>query len=243
MRHAAIALAALLCPAAAGAASVVYEHPALRARLTVHTPDGASAPDALSYEGPKGFYLVTAADLRSLERYDGWINATYGVRALGAAGLSSQEDPYRPAAAYPYSDDSCVAAVEQALSALIGRGKQEAPDEFAARVATLRSAALSTRSLWRSYETSAREVPGSVLDKPALDGAETPLNEALAAIEAARAERVTGEARAASAAATAAEPNPKAAFYWRQGRALDAAAGKLARAGDVVRATPLPAYY
>src|SRR6185503_1353575 len=55
-------LAAVLAASSARAAVAVYEHPALKTRLTVFTADGASAPDAVAYEGPKGFYLIGDAE-------------------------------------------------------------------------------------------------------------------------------------------------------------------------------------
>jgi len=240
MRHALILAAVLASAARAG--NVVYEHPALKTRLTVHTVDGAAAPDAVSYEGPKGFFLVTSAELRGIERYDGWANVVYDVRALTADGFLHRENPYGDAEVCSFAQDACVAAVENTIGELLGRGKQEAPDEFAARVAGLRRRAAAARSTWRSYETEAASFSNAILDKAALDAAEAPLAEAAAAIDAARAERVTGEFRAASAAPTAGEPSPKADFYWRQGRALDDAAAKLSRADATLASARTPAY-
>lgn len=233
-------LAAVLASASAQAAVSVYEHPALKTRLTVFTADGAESPDAVAYEGPKGFFLVTDAELRSLERGDGWSEFRYDVRALKADGFLRREDPYRDAKPYAYSDDACVGAVEKTLGEL--RGKQEAPDEFAARVAALRRRVAEVRATWRSDETESAIAPGSIMDKAALDAAETPLSEASAAVEAARERRVAGEYRAAVAAPTAADPSPKAGFYWRQGRALDAASATLSRVSETLQSERIPNY-
>lgn len=223
----ALFLAVLFSASAARAGSVVYEHPSLHVRLTVHTADGAAAPDAVSYEGPKGFYLVTNAELRALEHGDGWSDFRYDVRALTVNGFLRQEESYSDAKLVSFADDACVAALEKTIGEL--RGKQEAPDEFAARVVELRRRADEVRSSWRSYEAETAAFPGAVTDKAALDAAEAPLAEAVAAVETARRERVAGEYRASVAAPTAADPSPKADFYWRQSRALDAAAATLSR--------------
>ncbi|HEX4047811.1 MAG TPA: hypothetical protein VH309_08255, partial [Elusimicrobiota bacterium] len=68
MRHALLASVLLLAAASVRAGDVVYDHPALMVRLTVHTVEGAAAPDALTYEGPRGFYLIGDSELSSLER-------------------------------------------------------------------------------------------------------------------------------------------------------------------------------
>ncbi|HXT01497.1 MAG TPA: hypothetical protein VN915_12545 [Elusimicrobiota bacterium] len=233
-------LAAVLSASAARAGSVAYEHPALKTRLTVHTADGASLPDAVSYEGPKGFYLITDGELRSLEHGDGWSEFRYDVRALKAQGFLRQEDPYRDAKPVSFADDACVAAIEKTIGEL--RGKQEAPDEFAARVAALRGRAASVQGTWRSYEAEAASAPGAFIDKSALDATEGPLAEAVAAVESARRVRVAGEYRASVAAPTGADPSPKADFYWRQGRALDAAEAALSRVSAKLESERIPNY-
>lgn len=241
MRRALI-LSAVLAASAARAANVVYEHPALKVRLTVHTVEGSSAPDALSYEGPEGFYLITESELSSLERGDGYSDIRYDVRELTAAGFLSQDESYEDAKPCRYSDDACAAAIGKALGELIGRGKQEAPDEFAARVVVLRRRAEQTRASWRALQAEASSGSGTILDQGALDAATAPLAKALAAVEAARAARVAGEYRAAVAAPTAADPNPKADFYCAESRSLDAASAALSRADAVLASETVPNY-
>lgn len=242
MRHALLVTAALLAVSAARAASVVYDHPVLKVRLTVHSAQGSSVPDALSYEGPKGFFLVTNAELRALEHGDGYSDLRYDVVALTAEGLLRWEDPYYDVKTCGFADDACVAAIEKTLDELIGRGKQEAPDEFAARVAALHRRVDETRATWRSLETEASAVSGTTSDEAALDAATAPLADAESAVEAARAARVTGEYRASVAAPTAADPSPKADFYWRESRALDGADAALSRADATLAAARTPAY-
>ncbi|HEX4048415.1 MAG TPA: hypothetical protein VH309_11300, partial [Elusimicrobiota bacterium] len=89
-------------------------------------------------------------------------------------------------------------------------------------------------SSWRALEAEASSPAGTVLDEGALDAATAPLAGALAAVESARADRVAGEYRASVAAPTAADPNPKADFYCRERRALDAASQALSRADAVI---------
>lgn len=233
-------LALLLAASSARAATAAYEHPALKARLTVFTAEGASIPDAIAYEGPKGFFLVANSELGALEHGDGYSDFRYDVRALKADGFLREENPYGGFKPLAYSDDACVAAIEKTIGEL--RGKQEAPDEFAARVAALRRRVAEVRSSWRSSETEAAAAPGAVMDKAALDAAEAPLAEASAAVEAAREQRVAGEYRASVAVATAADPSPKAEFYWRQSRALDAAAATLSRVSATLESERVPNY-
>ena len=233
-------LAVLLAASAARAGIVVYDHPALKTRLTVHTVDGAASPDAISYEGPKGFYLVTEWELSSLEHGDGWTDFRYDVRGLKAEGFLREENPYGGFKPLAYADDACVAALEKTIGEL--RGKQEAPDEFAARVAVLRGRAAAVSATWRSYETESASAPGSFIDKAVIDAAAAPLTEAVAAVEAARGERVAGEYRASVSAPTAADPSPKADFYWRQSRALDAASATLSRVSSTLESQRIPNY-
>jgi hypothetical protein len=223
MRHALILTVAVLAASAARAGNVVYEHPALKVRLTVHVVDGAAAPDALSYEGPGGFYLIKASELSSLERGDGYSTTRYDVNVLDADGFLRQSESYLDAKPCAYSSDACVSSIEAALNELVSRGKQEAPDEFAARVAELRRRAARTHA-------------------SGTGAAATLLADAAAVLEAARAERVTGEARAAGVAPTSANPNPKADFYFRESRSLDAASGLLSRAEAAIRSEEIPNY-
>lgn len=138
------ALAALLLTSFARAAGVVYDHAALKVRPTAFTIDGQENPDALSYEGPQGFYLLRASELRA-------------------------------------------------------RGMREAPDNFAVRTAELSEQASSEQSAWRSYEAEAISDPDAISDKPALDAARKPLDEAAAAVARSRSQRIGGEYRASAA--------------------------------------------
>ncbi len=236
------ALAVLLLSSVVRAAEVVYEHPALKVRLTVLTVDGASAPDALAYEGPMGFYLITAGELHSFEHTDGWSGFELDVREFTASEYSRRQQPYEPASSCRYADDACVAPIEALIGELRRSGKREAPDAFAWRVAALADEAAAEQSTWRSYEAEAASASGAIADKAALDAARKPLDEAAAAVAAARAQRIGGEYRASVAAPTAADPNPRAAFYWRESRALDAAAATLAETERVLSSEPIPAY-
>ena len=242
MRHVLIFAAAVLAASAARAGSVVYEHPALKVRLTVHSVDGAAAPDALSYEGPKGFYLIKASELSSFEHGDGYSTFRYDVRALKADGFLSQEASYLEAKPCRFADDACVASIENTIGSLIGRGKQEAPDEFAARVVALRGRAQSTQSTWRSYKIEAESGSSMILDKGALDAVAKPLADAVATVEDSRSRRLANEYLANVAAPTAADPNPKADFYWGQSRALDAASATLSRVGAMLESNRIPYY-
>ena len=187
--------------------------------------------------------MIQASELSAFEYGDGYSAFRYGVRALRADGWLSQPESFLDPKVSRFDDDSCVAPIEETIAGLIGRdGKQEAPDEFAARVAVLRGRARSTQSTWRAYEIEAESASGTVLDKAALDAAGQPLAEAVAAVEAARAERVTGEYRAAAAAPTSADPNPKADFYSNQSRSLDAASSALHHVDDVIASGRIPYY-
>jgi hypothetical protein len=240
MRHA-LMLAAVLA-SAARAGNVVYEHPALKVRLTVHTVEGAAAPDAISYEGPEGFYLIKASELSSFEHGDGYSTFRYDVVELRADGFLKQEVSYVDAKPFRFADDACVAAVENTIGSLIGRGKLEAPDEYVARTVTLRRRAQQARSTWRSYEIEAESGSTMILDKAALDAVAKPLADAVAAVEDSRSQRLAREYLANVAAPTAADPNPKADFYVNQSRALDTASAALSRVDGVLASARLPSY-
>ncbi|MFI5361880.1 MAG: hypothetical protein ACHQ49_07920 [Elusimicrobiota bacterium] len=238
----ALFLAVLCIASAARAESVVYEHPAVKTRLTVHYATGAKAPDAVTYEGPKGFYLIMAYELATFAHGDGYSGFRYDVRSLTTGGFVSQKESFQEPKTFGFADDRCVAMIEDAIDGLKFKGKQEAPDEFANRVTLWRGRAEQIRSTWSAYEAESAMGAGMIMNKDGLDAAETPLNDAVAAIESARAERVTGEYKAAVAAPTAADPNPKADFYWRQYRALAVAADEIGRVSETLRAARMPAY-
>ncbi len=237
-----IALAALLLTSSARAAGVVYDHPALKMRLTAFTVDGAKNPDAVAYEGRKGFYLIKASELRTFERVDGWSGIVQDVREFTPTEYIRRDQPYVAASSCRYADDACVAVIEGLVDELRARGKREAPDDFALRTAELSEQAASEQSTWRSYEAEAVSDPDAIADKAALDAGRKPLDEAAAAVARARALRIGGECRAAAAAPTTEDPNPRAEFYWRQSLALDAAADTLTRADWMLRSQPVPAY-
>jgi hypothetical protein len=234
------ALAVLLLASGVRAAGVVYEHPALKVRLTVLTAEGDSAPDALAYEGPKGFYLITAAELHSFEHTDGWSGFEMDVRRLTPTEYSRRRQPYEDPFSCRYADDACVAPIEEIIGELRSSGKHEAPDEFALRSAQLADQAAAAAAQWRSEETEAAS--GAISDKDALDALEQPLAAAAAKVAAVRALRVGGEYRACVAVPTAVDPDPRADFYWRQGRALDAAAASLAETERVMSSERISAY-
>jgi|GEM_PF-2447879 len=238
----AAALAVLILSSAARAASVVYEHPALKVRLTAHASDGAAAPDALSYEGPKGFYLIRSDELRSFQHVDGWSGFVLDAREFTVDGYRRRASSVEDAVTCRFSDDACVAEIENLIAELRSGGKREAPDEFALRVAALHDQSETEQATWRSYEAESSSAEGAISDKPALDAAKKPLDAAAAAVSAARAERISGEYRASIAAPTAADPNPRADFYWRQSVALDAAAQTLADVGRTLSSEPIPTY-
>ena len=242
MRHALIFAAAVLAASAARAGNVVYEHPTLKVRLTVHTVAGAAAPDALSYDGPKGFYLIKASELSSFEHGDGYSTFRYDVRALTADGFLSQEVSYLKAKPCRFADDACVASIENTLGSLIGGGKLEAPDEFAARVVVLRRRTQSTQSAWRSYKIEAESESSRILDKGALEAVAKPLADAVASVEDSRSHRLAREYLASVAAPTAADPSPKADFYWEQSLMLDEASQTLYRVSATLESNLIPYY-
>ncbi len=237
-----ITLAVLFLASQSRAASVVYDHPALKVKLTIHTMAGAKRPDAVSYEGPKGFYLIKNGDLSSLSRYDGWTQWRYQEYALTEKGFSTNEVSYMTPVVSPYGDAAAVKMIEVALSALQGKGKQEAPDEFAVRVADLRRKSAHARGTYASLSTITNSYGGMVKDPAVVAAQDATIASGERIVAESAALRVTGEADAARAAATASNPNPKAEFYWQQSLKLDAAESAIGSAQYALDQQPIPAY-
>jgi hypothetical protein len=234
--------AALLWTSQAHAANVVFDHPSAKAKLTVHTEDGAPTPAAISYEGPLGYFLVTQAELAGLAQYDGWMQTTNNVYTLQASGLQFLDQSYSTPRLYGYAADDSVPALESVIRTLQAKGQQEAPDEFAARVADLRHRAGRARMTLNSMTAMARMSPGSVQNPEVVAQQEKPIAQAEKDVAEAAALRVTGEADAARAAASPEDPNPRADFYWRESLKLDSASSALSASQYALDQQPVPAY-
>jgi hypothetical protein len=223
--------------------SVVFDVPLAKAKLTVHTKAGAASPDSVTYEGPKGHFLVSSTELGDLSRENTCSPILENVYGLSNGGLTYRTSTAEAEATLAWSAPAAVSRLETAISELRGKAKkEEAPDEFAARVASLKRRADAAEGLRQSLKLANELHPGYILDTAELDSLQSRLAVAAATIAASKSERVKGEAAAAAAAPSAEDPNPKATFYWRQRLALDEAARAVAQSEDSLRLLPVPQY-
>lgn len=219
-------LLALSLGAAPAAADSVYRHP--QAKLTSHHAE-AEPTSCVSYEGPRGHYLITSDDLYGL----GWdlsdMQTRYNILRWDGDALSHQPHNRAPATRHALNDASSVAAIEGVLEQLIAKkGKKKAPDELRARITKSLARAARAESRRKAFAAAESLAPGSQKDPALIAGLKDRVAAVAAETQRVEDARVQVEPELDGLLAPG-NPNPKASFYAGMGANLALREAELAR--------------
>lgn len=180
-------LALTLSPAHARSSSTPYKHGLVT--ITVNMEDGGWRPDSVFYNGPKGQWFVTDAELYNLGKDEPEIQVRHDIYNFRKEGLDYLADSnVRAGALTRWDQPEIVAALEDVihrLDALEG-GKQEAGTECLAQADKWRRRHRAAESRRKSFETGERLLPGYVKDTKELADLEPKLADAASKLDGAK---------------------------------------------------------
>lgn len=207
-----LALALLAAPAAAADIRTTVDRHG-NATISAHYQGRFHNPYALTYQGPKGHYLVTADDLYSLGWDEEERQLRHNVWRFDGAALSHQIDHRAGASKVRFADAGIIAMAESAIDELVRKkGKKQAPAELADKIKALRDRAARLETRRKALETAEAVAPGYIKDPAALAALKDDIE--AAAVEAKRIEEVRIEAEPnLDKLIDPQNPNPKASFY------------------------------
>lgn len=207
----------LAAPAAADTRTTVNRHG--NAKISAHTLGRFHNPYALSYEGPKGHYLVTAEDLYGLGYDDENTQTRYNVWGFSGAALTHKVDHRAGESKVRFDNAGIVAMAETAIDELVKKGKKPAPAEFADKIKAIETRAARLETRRKALEAAEALVPGTIKDPAALAKLKDDISSA--ADEAKRIEEVRVEVEPKlDQLIDPNNPNPKASFYAGLGHTL-----------------------
>lgn len=173
-------LALTLSSAHARSSSTPYKHGAVT--ITVNMEDGGWRPDSVFYNGPKGQWFITDAELYDLGKDEPEVQVRHDIYNFRKEGLEYLADSsVRAPHVTRWDEPGIIGAIENIVHRLDGvkeGGKQEAGTECLAQADKWQRRQRSAEARRKSFETGERLLPGYVKDTKELAALEPKLADA-----------------------------------------------------------------